>query len=207
MFVNYPALRLNFENVDRRDDSVKLKDAKYDIISNTGITASTTTDEHGQGTAYIDYASRDSSIFFTIKQTVATQGYQSIDDFIIRVYFDSEGFVDSVYLVDKIDDNAQVTNSNYIKLDWLHSSDTTNIIMERSLSIKLQSTPVFTVVINKTTEDGTPINFAGLKVSAKEENTDTILAEYSALTGFGWDRYTRKYGTRFCSRSKRILYK
>ena len=188
--MNYPALRLNFENVDRRDDSVKLKDAKYEITSNTGITANITTDQYGQDTAYIDYVSKDSSIFFTIKQTVATQGYQMLEDFIIRVYFDSEGFVDSAYLVDKIDDNAQVINSNYIELDWLQSAGSSTIIMERSLSIKLRSTPIFTVVINKTTEDGTPINFAGLTVSAKEINTEEILASYSALTGFGWDKYT-----------------
>ena len=188
--MNYPALRLNFENTDRRDDTIKLKDAQYTITSNTGISANATTDVEGQATAYIDYVAKDSSIFFTIKQTVVANRYQVIEEFIIRVYFDSQGFVDSVYLVDKIDGNAQVISSNYIKLDWLDIANG-NIVMERSLSIKLQSTPIFTVVINKTTEDGKPINFAGLKVSAKEQNTDEVLASYSALTGFGWDRYTQ----------------
>ena len=189
--MNYPALRLNFENVDIRNDNTKLKGAKYEIVANTNEETSVTTNELGQDTAYIDYSLTNASVFFTIKQTVTTQGYQTFDDFIIRLYFDSYGFIDSAYVVDKIDDNAQIINLNEIKLNRLNISTNPSLLMERSLDIQLKSTPIFKVIINKTTKDGTPINFAGLTVNAKEENTDKILASYSALTGFGWDKITK----------------
>ncbi len=181
---NYPALRLEFENVDRRDNSIKLKEAKYSITSSMNTTGSINTNEQGRDTAYIDGTPVGKYAYYTVHEITPSADYQPIEDFYIKAYFDNNGYVDTVSLVDVASDEGKIININYITVTAIDKAQRTTIEDELTINVKIQSNPRLNVTVKKMSKTGIAINGVRVTLTNKEKGAEEDLSSGNGVTGY-----------------------
>lgn len=169
---NYPEFKMNIEDVDRRDDTVKLAGAEYSISSkytasdNTQIdftkTDSVKTNESGIGIAHLDKTKENTIVTYTLKEVTPATGYQSLGtDINIVVTYNSDGYVEDVRLGDS--DNLNKIASVKKEDSIVNPEDNLKIY------VQVKNNPI--LKINLTAEDSvdhnSKIKDVGLQIVSK----------------------------------------
>lgn len=91
----YPAVQFNIENVDRRDNNIKLVGTTYKVESSIGTKdESVITNNRGIGVADLDKSGYEKTVTYTITETTPSSRYQKfVLGTVIEVDFDSKGYI------------------------------------------------------------------------------------------------------------------
>ena len=90
--------RVNIENVDRFDNTVKIQGTNYSVTSTLGASGSATTQVDGIGTAHLDEKKNSLAtgvpVIYTITEASPSREYQILESAIdVEVMFDTNGYV------------------------------------------------------------------------------------------------------------------
>lgn len=90
--------RVNIENIDRFDNTVKIQGGNYSVTSTLGASGTVTTQADGVGTAHLDEKKNTLAagvpVIYTITETSPSRDYQSLESAIeVEVMFDTNGYV------------------------------------------------------------------------------------------------------------------
>lgn len=192
---NYPAFNIEFTNVDRINNSIKLPGTKfqmtssvlkYPLTSTEQITSETNgTDINGIEIGYVDRTTFGKTETYEIKNTVASNGYQIIRSSIkLEVDFDSNGYVN----IANGNPVRVIEGNDYVDVS-LYNPATTNA-ENFGIKLTIKSSPIFRINIDnidrKDYNNGITTNLAGAEYSITSDyntsadvvkaSTDTLIA-------------------------------
>lgn len=104
-------------------DDLTLLNAKFEITSAQEIAKESTTDANGIAIGYIDKFGTDEVVRYTIKQTKATTGYATVDEFQIDVTFDENRNITNAVLASEVNKE----NIEFVKVTHKTPSVSTDI--------------------------------------------------------------------------------
>ena len=91
---NYPDVEFNIENVDRRDDTIKLSGTVYKVESSINTKDEQIVTSNGIGTAYLDKSGYSTTVTYTITELSPAARYQTLAlDAVIEVDFNNLGYI------------------------------------------------------------------------------------------------------------------
>lgn len=188
--LSYPALRFNIENVDRRNYTKKLGGTEYSIISNinTGDMTAPTDNVTGTTVGYLDRTKLGGTATYTIRQTKASSGYQTIEPFMLKVYFDNDGYVSVTNPPEliKIDEsgNEILTSVPYVEISTIPENERTTIYDQFVVNIQIRNNPLLKLKITKKDETKTEnINNVTFNIKGVDKTTNETIVDLSVITG------------------------
>ena len=166
---NYPDVQMQIENVDLRDESIKLAGATYKIVSSINTKAdAVTTDSNGIGTGRLDKSGYQETVTYTITQVNPSVRYQSLAiPVVIEVDFDNTGYIINTPRIIKRADIATVSIPAY------------NEITDKfKVNVQIKSNPELAITINKVdTDTGDALGKVDFEVTARIAKSN--LANYT----------------------------
>lgn len=102
---HYPEFLVNITNKDRLDNSINLAGTQYSVTSSISTSDSgVITNSDGLGVAKLGQTLMNDKIVYTIVETRAASLYQTLEKAVkVEVYFDENGYVETVNLIDGTD--------------------------------------------------------------------------------------------------------
>lgn len=102
---HYPEFLINITNKDRLDNSINLAGTQYSVTSSINTSDSEViTNSDGLGVAKLGQTLMNDKIVYTIVETRAASLYQTLEKAVkVEVYFDENGYVETVNLIDGTD--------------------------------------------------------------------------------------------------------
>lgn len=92
--LNYKAVKMNIENVDRQEQTKPLVGTQYEITSDINTNGTGTTDAKGIASAYVGKSGFDKTVRYTIKEKNPAFGYQTFGtDIYLDVDFNEDGYI------------------------------------------------------------------------------------------------------------------
>ena len=166
---NYPDVQMQIENVDLRDESIKLAGATYKIVSSINTKAdAVTTDSNGIGTGRLDKSGYQETVTYTITQVNPSARYQSLAiPVVIEVDFDNTGYIINTPRVIKRADIATASIPTY-----------STITDKFKVNVQIKSNPELAITINKVdTDTGEALGKVDFEVTARIAKSN--LANYT----------------------------
>ena len=92
---NYPDVQFKIENVDRRDDTIKLEGTTYKVVSSINTKdEQIMTDENGIGIANLDKSGYETTVTYTITEVSPASRHQTLTiDAVLEVDFNNLGYI------------------------------------------------------------------------------------------------------------------
>ncbi len=155
---SYPQVEFNIENVDRRDETIKLVGTKYKVESHLRETSEIyTRDEQivtgndGIGTAKLDKSGYRNNVIYTITELQPSARYQTLGiEPIIDVEFDERGYIINT-TINKRDDVIEITRPEIVEPED-----------NFKLNIKIKSNPELKINITKVDEEDETVVIPGV---------------------------------------------
>ena len=211
--LNYPALKFNIENVDRRDFTKKLGGTEYSVVSNinTGDMTAPTDNITGKTIAYLDKTKLGGTAIYTIRQTKASAGYQSIDPIMLKVYFDNDGYVSTTNPPEliKVDEsgNEVLTSLPYVEISTIPADQRVTIYDQFEVNIQIRNNPLLKLKINKKDEEKTQdINNVTFSLKGVDKSTNETIVDLTGITGSAGVQGELIFGIDYTYDNKTIEY-
>lgn len=172
---SYPQVEFKIENVDRRDETIKLAGTVYKVESHKeGTNEIYTKDEQiitgkdGIGTAKLDKSGYRETVIYTITELTPAARYQTLAiPAVIRVEFDEHGYI--------------INSSIDKRADVLEIIDTPKVEPEDNvkLHLKIKSNPELKVNITKVDEEDTSVLLPNVSFELTARIEKDKLSEYT----------------------------
>lgn len=169
-------------------DNLPLSNAKFEIVSQTPITKTATTDVDGIGITYVDKLQEDTMVLYKIKQTEAARTYCTVEEFEIEVTFNENKEITSAKLRDSSDVNKYVT---FVTVGYKQPSEEAdkgyNGNDKGIINIEVKNYPAvqFEITNVDRQENTKIISGTNYKVTSSAEETDTATTNPTAITYVG----------------------
>lgn len=168
---NYPDVQFSIENVDRRDNTMKLAGTTYKVESSISTKdESIVTDSNGIGIANLDKSGYETTVTYTIIELTPAARYQPLAiNAVIEVDFNNLGYIIGTPRVIKSSDVVtatipeQNTDADKFKVD-----------------IKIENNPQLSINITKVDEEDTSLLLPRVEFELTARIVKDNLSEYSA---------------------------
>lgn len=180
-----PKVPFEFTNKYYFDTNIGLQGANFEVIPQNDEDAGTgTTDVNGKTAIYADIFGTNENIIYKVRQTKGAIGYATVEDFYVKVEYNSNREITSAILVNQYgeaDNNRFVTISNATTSSYSnYNSNNKGIVM-----IEVLNYPEFKINIqNVDRRDGiTAIQGTEYNIKSTYINSENSIIDYTQATG------------------------
>ncbi len=141
--LNYKAVTMNIENVDRQDPTQALAGTEYAIMSDIGTGGNGTTQANGIAVTYVGKSGFDKTLHYTIEEISPSFGHQSFGTKInLDVDFNEEGFITGCAITNNPSVENIATASTVTPIVTIEDNFTINIQLKNNPLMKFNITKV-----------------------------------------------------------------
>lgn len=165
--LNYKAVSMEIENIDRQNANNYLAGTDYKITSNINTSGTGTTDQNGKALAYVGKSGFDRTVRYTIEETKPSAGYQPFGTKIeLDVDFNEDGYITDCNIVNNPSIAHIATASNIKPIVTVEDNF--------KLNIQLKNNPLFKFNITKVNgnDKTTPIKNVSFSVTGTVDDVE-----------------------------------